>query len=819
MMGNWTVKKTLALLLGSACIASMATTTFAAEDPVATLPTNPATARELPDVVVFGNAPLPGIGLPLEQVPANVQKAGSEDLKRQQPLTLADYMNNNFSGVTVAESQANPFQPDVSYHGFTASPLLGTPEGLSVFVDGVRVNESFGDTVNWDLIPENAISNITLSSGSNPVFGLNTLGGALVIQTRTGRDFPGTELQAYGGSFGRRAFETATGGTLGKFDYFLAGNYFDEDGWRDLSPSKVRQLFGKAGYQDEHSDLDISYAWADNSLVGNGPAPDSLLAVRREAVYTAPDFTNNKLNFVSATGSHFLRSDLLVSANAYHRRLITRTNNGDLNDNNYLSDIYQGPPIDCEAPFDNHVSVAYCANGISRDSLITQKTWGIGTQLTSSQSILAHKNQLTAGASYDYSTVDYNQNLQYATLSNQRTAQPIAAANNPTQTVTAVGGSSKTVGIYLADTFSPSSLTHITAAVRYNRITETLHGYSVNSDVGAFVDEGDHIGEDDNAAIGPRFDASAPVFGDHTYSRVNPSIGLTITPSKNLTVFANYNEGSRAPTVIELGCSNPALPCGLPNNFAGDPYLEQVVSRTFEVGARGSSSADLLNWSAAAFRTNNANDIQFVATTTSQGYFANVGTTRRQGLDLGLGGKLIPALTWHLTYSFVDATYQSSFQVAGESNSSADGNGNIEVHPGNRIPLIARHTGRFRLDYSLDSVWDIGGSFSYSSGVFLHGNENNANVPDGQEFIGSGKVGGYGIVNLQSTWHVLKSLDAFVRVDNLFDKHYATAGFLTQNALNNDGSFRADPNEWTNENLVSPGQPIGVFAGVHLHFD
>ena len=352
-------------------VASAVNPVFAADDDLnSSPPANPATAQERPLVVIIGTAPLPGVGLPVEQVPSNVQTAGAQDVQRQHPLTLADFLNNNFSGINISESQNNPFQPDVNYHGFTASPLLGTPEGLSVFVDGVRVNESFGDTVNWDLIPEIAISNITLMSGSNPLFGLNTLGGALAVQTKSGHDFPGTELQAYGGAFGRRAFEGATGGSVGNFDYFLASNYFDEDGWRDLSPSTVRQVFGKAGWQDETTDVDISYTWANTSLIGNGAVPESLLAYNREAIYTAPDFTNNKVNFVNATGSHFLRNHLLVSANAYYRHLVTHTNNGDLSDDNYLSDEYEGPPIDCDAPFTSHAAVAYCANGINR-----ARTW------------------------------------------------------------------------------------------------------------------------------------------------------------------------------------------------------------------------------------------------------------------------------------------------------------------------------------------------------------------------------------------------------------------------------------------------------------
>ncbi len=807
--------KALILLCGVVAVLGTPDRALAADDEA---PVNPAAAQELPRVTIIGTAPLPGIGLPIEQVPANVQTAGAQDLKRQQSLTVAEYLNSNFTGINVSESSDNPFQSEVNYHGFTASPLLGTPVGLSVFVDGVRVNESFGDTVNWDLIPEIAISNVALTSGSNPVFGLNTLGGALAVQTKSGHDFPGSEIQAYGGSYGRRAVEGATGGAIGSFDYFLAGNYFDDDGWRDLSPSKVKQVFGKVGYETDTTDLDISYTWADTSLIGNGAAPESLLAYRRQAIYTAPDSTANRVNFVNATGSHFLLSDLLVSANAYYRHLVTHTNNGDLNDNNYLSDDYEGPAIDCDAPYDSHAAVAYCANGINRASVTTQKTWGFGAQMTETHDIAGMKNQLVGGVSYDHSTSDYNQNFIYGTLTENRNTLSIVDPNNPLQTVVSVGGTSKTLGVYLTDTFSPTDLWHITAAIRYNRITETLHGFSVDSNVSDVTAVGGGDGDDDtDAARG--FDVADPVFGDHSYSRVNPSIGVTFTPIKQLNVYANYTEGSRAPTVIELGCSDPAQPCGLPNDFASDPDLKQVISRTVEVGARGGLGEDLLHWSADVFRTENSNDIQFVATTTSEGYFANVGKTRRQGGDLGLGGKITSALSWHASYSFVDATYRANFEVNSESNSTADADGNIQVRPGNRIPLIARHNGRLRLDYVPIPQWEIGGAFIVTSSVYLHGDENNANVADGTHVIGSGKIGGYGVFNVQSTWHATRTLDLFVKLDNLFNKHYATAGFLTTNALNDNGTFRPDPDDWRNENLVSPGAPTSILVGARLRFD
>ena len=106
-------------------------------------------------------------------------------------------MNRRFTSVFVNEIQGNPFQPDINYRGYTASPLLGTPQGLSVYVDGVRLNQPFGDIVSWDLIPRAAIASTTLIPGSNPLFGLNTLGGALSVQTKNGRSDPGTSVQAF----------------------------------------------------------------------------------------------------------------------------------------------------------------------------------------------------------------------------------------------------------------------------------------------------------------------------------------------------------------------------------------------------------------------------------------------------------------------------------------------------------------------------------------------------------------------------------------------------------------------------------------------
>src|SRR5580700_464164 len=195
-------------------------------------------------VEVVATTPLSGIDLPLAAVPAPVQTATQLEIARSGALDLADFMNRQFNGVYLNEMQGNPFQPDLNYRGYTASPLLGTPQGVSVYMDGVRQNQPFGDVVSWDLIPRIAISEVTLVPGSNPMFGLNTLGGALSIETKDGRSKPGTTIQASGGSFGRRAVEFEHGGINAKgLNWYMAGNLFHEDGWRVASPSDVRQVF------------------------------------------------------------------------------------------------------------------------------------------------------------------------------------------------------------------------------------------------------------------------------------------------------------------------------------------------------------------------------------------------------------------------------------------------------------------------------------------------------------------------------------------------------------------------------------------------
>ena len=775
----------------------------AGADTAVGVPSNAATVQELPQVTVIGNTPLGGLGLPMNEIPSNVQTGDSKDMQRQQTLDLADYLNRNFSGVNVSESANNPFQLDVNYHGFTASPLLGTPEGLSVFVDGVRVNESFGDTVNWDLIPQSAISTVTLMSGSNPVFGLNTLGGALSIKTKSGHDDPGSELQASGGSFGRRSVEAASGGVLGNFDYFVTGTYFDETGWRDNSPTRVYQAFGKVGWQNDKTDVDVSYAFARTRLYGNGATPTGLLGYRRQASYT-PDFTANALSFFNLTGTQFLTDQLLFSGNAYYRHLITGATNGNINDN-YLA-AFPGLPVDCTMEPASRAALSYCSPGQYASSRLRQRTEGFGLQLTESRGIGGWTNQAILGVDYSDSNDTFSQAYLFGQLTPDRHLIYQPSPFNH-ETVISLTGSNKIYGIYATDALSPSSLLHLTLSLRYNRSTETLQGYSIHTDIGEF---------------GAGFDQAAALVGDHTFSRVNPDFGFTVTPNDTLTLYADYNQASRAPTVIELGCANPVAPCGLPNVFASDPNLLQVVARTTEVGIR-SNQNPRLTWSADVFRTVNRNDIQFVSTGTNAGYFDNVGDTRRQGMDLSLSGRQ-GGWNWHLTYSLVEATFQSTFAVSSRSNSTADATGTIVVRPGDRIPLVPTHTGRLLLDYQFGEHWNIGGNLLAASGAYLHGNENNANHiggtnGQGNSILGTGWIAGYTVVSLQSTYHLTKRADILARLTNLFDKQFSSAGFLNTSSFSANGAFIPDPNHRPHENAEAPAAPRAIWVGVRVRWE
>ena len=215
--------------------------------------------RSLRQIDVVTQTPLPGVNQRIDRYPGHVQLADDSDIERAHNGNLPEFMNRQLTGVTVNDIQGSPFQVDLNYRGHRLSPLLGTPQGLSAYLDGVRINEPFGDVMNWDLLPEAAISTLALMPGSNPLYGLNTLGGALVLTTKSGLTHAGTEADFSVGSFGRSRLDVGHGVQWGQgWHAYVAGTRFSERGWRENSPGRLGNLFLKLGRQHAGTDWSLS---------------------------------------------------------------------------------------------------------------------------------------------------------------------------------------------------------------------------------------------------------------------------------------------------------------------------------------------------------------------------------------------------------------------------------------------------------------------------------------------------------------------------------------------------------------------------------
>jgi len=731
-------------------------------------------------VEVIGNSPLAGIGIPRLQVPANVQTVSDRQLDEQESLNLPEFMARSLPGVNINEVQGNPFQQDVNYRGFTASPLLGTPQGLSVYLDGVRINEPFGDTVNWDLLPHSAIAGMELMPGSNPLFGLNTLGGALAIRTKSGFSHPGGKVELSGGSFARRNFEVEYGGNNGSLGWYVAADAFAEDGWRDYSKSDAQQFFGKLSHRSAAGEADLILSRVVTKMTGNGLLPESMFASRRDQVFTHPDQTRNDMTQLALNGRYWLGEAQSLSGNLYYRQNTTRTLNGDANDE------FEDGPYDGVA---NQESGAYNRTRTKQQGAGAALQWNLTTD----------RQQLTVGGSFDYAKVKFQQTQQIGVIDSTRGVSDLGEEEEENR----LHGSTRTASLFVTDTITLMPTLHLTASVRYNMSRVTTF--------------------DELNRSGPNLD------GDHSYRKLNPALGLTWQAAPALNIYGGFSQGNRVPTPIELGCADPANPCTLPNSMAADPYLKQVVARTFEAGLRGKLGADI-GWNAGVYRTVSSDDILFVGTSTSAGYFTNFGKTQRQGVELGINGRQ-RRFEWFANYSYLHATFQSEACLLAENNSSrgtaaactANGQDDeILVKKGNRLPGLPEHSLKLGLSWRATDWLRLGGDVQAFSGQYARGNENNRHQSgeatdafgNTRSFEGAGKTAGYAILNLNAEASLGAGWQAFLRVNNVFDKRYATAAALAENPFDGSGHFQPDSGDWRRETFVAPGAPRAAWVGV-----
>ncbi len=829
-------------------------------------------------VEVIGVAPLAGLGVPKDQLAAHVQTARAADIERSHAIDLTSFLSRQLGSVHLNETQNNPFQPDVNFRGFTASPLLGTAQGLSIYLDGVRLNQPFGEVVSWDLIPKSAISAITLMPGSNPLFGLNTLGGALLVQTKDGLKNPGSVVQLLAGNHRRVAVEFETGGrraveapdaAVRELNWFVTGNRFHEQGWRSASPSDVSQLFGKLGGQLGDARLVLTAAAADNTLNGNGLQELRLLARDAASVYTQPDTTRNRSLLLNLAASGSLGTALSFSSQAYFRRINTATYNGDINEGALSQSVYQpnadeqaaltgagysGFPLAGETAGNTAFPKWRCianallravpgekCNGLINQSRTAQTQWGLAGQLEGQSTWAGLAHRFVAGAALDWSRARFTQGSELGYLTPAHAVVGVGAFGDgvtggdvdgvPYDSRVDLAARNRTWSVFASDTLAINARTHLTVAGRYNRTVVQ------NRD-----------------AITPGGGAGS-LDGDHVFARLNPAIGLTFAASPALTAYAGANQGSRAPSAIELGCADPANPCKLPNAMAGDPPLKQVVTTTWEAGLRGAidagatgSAAGGTRWNIGVFRADNRDDLLFVADNAAGfGYFKNFGQTRRQGLEAGLSTTLtgaalagtVPAgaargVTVGANYTWLDATYRSAEVLGGAGNSGNDAalagfagvDGNIKVRPGDRLPLIPRHLLKLFADLPLGAAFSLAADVTAVAGALARGNENNAHQADGVYYLGPGRSAGYAVLNLGGDWRPTPGLTVFVQVNNVFDRRYHSAAQLGATGFDGNGNFRAQPfaanangdRPLLHSTFFAPGAPRSFWLGLRYAF-
>jgi iron complex outermembrane recepter protein len=743
----------------------------------------------LPTVEVVGATPLLGSGVDRDKVPAETHVLTDRDISRDGYPQALRALDENLPGVTLDAAAGNPFQPTLLYHGFLASPLQGNPQGLAVYLNGARFNQPFGDTVNWDLIPDIAIDRMDLV-GSNPVFGLNALGGALSVRMKNGFTYHGVELDLLGGSFAKYQGELQYGIQSGNVAAYIAANGLHEGGWRDLQSSNIRSFYGDIGWCGSRGEVHFSVTAADNSLNGPGTSPVELLAINPSAQFTAPNLIMNKFTQANLAGSYDITDTTALQGLAYYTFFQQKVINGNVPLASPCDDPDQVGFLcvtnDVFATGRTGTPIPDFLNGGPYSVLDQQSTitngYGASLQVTNHDGLFGRPNQLIVGFSFDGSQSLFSASTQIGGLSlaDRVFVGPGITIDEADGSIAPVrvGISDAYYGAFFTDTFDVTPQLSANVAGRFNL---------------AQIDLNDKLG--------------ATLTGNHTFSRFNPAGGLSYKIFPGLTAYASYDDANRAPTPAELSCASAANPCSLANFFAGDPNLQQVVSHTIEAGLRAqfkpfegaTVSSDI-----AYFHSTLNNDILFVnSPIRGRAFFQNVGTTLRQGVDLSARLKTDRLLAW-IAYSYIGATFQTGFTASSENNPGADANGNIQVRPGNRLPGIPANLVKVGVDYRMTDAWTVGGTGIAASGQYLFGDEANLTP----------KTPPYFVLNLHTSYQINKSVQVFGLIENAFNVKYYTFGTFSPTS----SVFIAQAPGATNPRSYSPAAPIAATVGVRLTF-
>ncbi len=754
---------------------------------------------ELPTLDIISTTPISGTGIDATKIPAAITKIDAAQIDREKAPSVVRSLSQQVPSIELQTITGNDLQPDVEFRGFDASPVQGTPQGLAVYQNGMRINEAFGDTVNWDLIPPEAVKSMEVIS-NNPAFGLNALGGAIVMQMKDGFNFQGTTLDLMGGSYGRAQGSLQSGKQIGPWGAYIEIDGAHDSGYRQFGGSDLRRIYGDIGYKAEQSEFHISAGGASNNFGAAGTSPFELLQSSWSNVYTTPQTSTNQVGYVNATANVSVTPTWSIQGNAHVRSFYQATQDGN------PTDVQPCDPSQGGAAgylcFNDPVTPANGLNGQQlantfpsdatlgeNDRTYTQSTTvGATLQGTNTDKLFGHNNHFVLGASFDYSVTHFGSNAELGTINPDYTVSPsgIFIGNSgfndgvPTIGPVSLKTTNAYTGLYAIDAFDVTDRLTVSAGGRYNVANITLS---------------DQIGTALN--------------GGGDFTRFNPMIGATYKITPEISAYAGYSEANRAPVPLELGCADPLHPCILATFLVADPSLQQVISRTEEVGLRGSHSLGEyghVGWQLGVWRTENSNDILNVPDPDQPGYgyFQNVGSTRRQGIEAHVDYRN-DKLSLSANYAYVDATFLNSFQL-GSNSPFADANGNIQVSPGNQIPMTPHHRIKFAADYAVTPQFTIGGDVNIVSSRFFDGDASNQYQ----------QLPGYWVANLDASYQITKNIQVYAKADNVFNNRYYTYGtfFDTTDVPN----FANGGNPFTDPRSLTPARPQAFYGGVRVTF-
>ena len=609
-------------------------------------------------------------------VPARITTITGTEIEMWEPRLLANALAGS-AGVSAYDDLGSPFKVSFTSRGFTAGPAIGLPQGLSVFVDGVRENEPDAAQVNFDLLPLEHVDHVEFLHGPAALLGPNSLGGAINLVTKQGGGPFESDLETSAGSFGQASGSANVAGQAGRWSYYAGGEVERERGWRAETDGRQRNLLANVGHFGSDRGLRLQLLASSSRTREAGSLPESLYAVSPKTNFTPGDFDH--LSLLQGVLSGYARlGGGRIAMTLYHRRM-----DGDRFNVNQIPD----PNI-------------------------------------------RNQNQSRAVGT----------NIEW-----RRQAVRVGLDANDRRVSVRLRARDQTTG----------------------RDSLTTWVESPGWDVAAYAVGDLQLGRA-AASAGLRYDVIRVPFRDRldpsggsdttsTFRHLSARGGIAYDLGGGSSLYASVGKSFRAPALLELSCADPAAPCPLPFALGDDPPLRPVVATTIETGIHWSLGGRALD--ASLYRTGVRDDIFFIAPGPAEGYFANLESTRRTGIEIGAQSEIGKRVTVRASYAYTRATFETPASIA-TARSASD-----SVRPGDRFPLTPDQRLAFAGTWRIGRALQLDTHVSYTGRQYLRGDESNQTPP----------LPAYTTADCRLGWR-WNGWELAALVTNVLDQRYAAFG-------------------------------------------